>query len=252
MNWVERMNAVIDRIEEMLTDDVRMDELARMIGMSPYHFQTVFACMTDLSVSEYVRRRRMSRAAAELQSGEKVLDVALKYGYQSPTSFNRAFRQVHGIAPSEAQKPGALLKTYPPIRFQITIKGAEEMKYSIRSMEAFTVMVKKREFQLEDCFETVPAYWDEYCGTEMPPVCGCFGICCDPCDGSGAFTYMIGDRWTDMVAGGKMGTKLVLVMTGRGDEAVGKDREKWAEFEPVHIAQNLLEAVKWIIQQETK
>ena len=62
--------------------------------------------------------------------------------------------------------------------------------------------------------------------------------------------YMIGDRWTDMVAGGKMGLKLVLVMTGRGDEAMGKDRDKWAEFEVVRVAENLLEAVKWIIRQE--
>jgi len=195
MDWVERMNAVIGRIEETLTETVRMEELARMVCMSPYHFQTLFACMTDMSIGEYVRRRRMSRAAAELQNGEKVLDVALKYGYQSPTSFNRAFRQVHGIAPSEAQKPGALLKTYPPIRFQITIKGAEEMKYCIKPMDAFDVLVKKREFVYENCFEAVPRFWDEYCGGSVPPaVAGCYGICCDPCDGSGRFTYMIGDN----------------------------------------------------------
>ena len=196
MDWIARMNDALDRIEENLTDEVDTCALARLVCLSPYHFQTLFVCMTDMTLTEYVRRRRMSRAAAELQSGAKVLDVALKYGYQSPTAFNRAFRQVHGVAPSDAHKPGVRLKSYPPIRFQITIKGVEEMKYCIQPMEAFTVIVKKRMFKLEGCFQEVPKFWEEYSqsGRYQPPVMGCYGICYDPSDDSGAFTYMIGDR----------------------------------------------------------
>jgi len=193
MNWAERMNAVIGRIEEDLTGDVHIQELAEMVCMSPYHFQTLFACMTDMPLGEYVRRRRMSCAAAELQNGAKVLDTALRYGYQSPTAFNRAFRQVHGIAPSEAQKKGAKLKSYPPLHFQITVKGAEEMNYRIETKEAFTALVKKRLFSLEGCFDAVPKFWEEYCAAP-PAVTGCLGICEDPSDGSGAFAYMIGDK----------------------------------------------------------
>ena len=197
MDWIARMNEVLQRLEENLEDDVDMNALAKLAGVSPYHFQIVFTCMTDMTASEYVRRRRMSRAAAELQSGAKVLDVALKYGYQSPTAFNRAFHQVHGIAPSEARKPGAKLKSYPPIRFQITVKGVEEMKYCIQSMEAFTVAVQKRMFHLDNCFQEIPAFWEAYydSGRYTPPVQGCYGICHDPCDDSGEFTYMIGDLW---------------------------------------------------------
>ena len=165
-----------------------------MTGLSPYQFHSVFVCMTDMTVAEYARRRRMSRAAAELQNGARVLDVALKYGYQSPTAFNRAFRQVHGFAPSEAQRPGARLKSYPPIRFQITVKGVEEMKYHIKPMEAFTVIGKAREFDMENSFAEIPRFWDAYYAQNpCPPVRGCLGVCRESLDGSGRFTYIIAD-----------------------------------------------------------
>lgn len=195
MDWAERMNEALRFLEDHLEDEVDARALGRMVGLSPYYFHTVFACMTDMSMAEYVRRRRMSRAAAELQSGAKVLDVAIKYGYQSPTAFNRAFRQVHGMAPSDARKPGAYLKAFPPLRFQITIKGVEEMKYTIQPMEAFTVMVQKRRFQNDTCFAEIPKFWEEYHqnGKIQPPVIGCYGICHDVFDPDGNFDYMIGD-----------------------------------------------------------
>ena len=92
----------------------------------------MFAYIADVPLSEYVRRRRMSLAAVDLKDGsEKVIDVALKYGYDSPTAFTRAFKSVHGISPSQAKNEGSVLKAFPPISFKITIKGASEMNYRI-------------------------------------------------------------------------------------------------------------------------
>lgn len=193
MDWVACMNAAMERLEERLLEPLDVMELARMVGLGPFHFQTVFGCMTGVTLNEYVRRRKMSRAAADLQDGMRVIDAALKYGYQSPTAFNRAFRQVHGIAPSDARRAGAALKSYPPLRFQITIQGAEEMKYRIVPMEAFSMLVKSRVFDMGEGAEKAPAFWDEYCSGGEPAVRGLYGVCRDPLDGT-KFTYMIGDR----------------------------------------------------------
>ena len=108
MDWIERLNSVMDYIEGHLADTISTEEAARIACCSSYHFQRMFAYMADMPLSEYIRRRRMSLAAKDLLSGEKVLDVALKYGYASPTAFNRAFQSVHGIAPSLAGERGRI------------------------------------------------------------------------------------------------------------------------------------------------
>lgn len=95
MEWIERLNKAIDYIEEHMGEKIDYDQVAKVACCSTYHFQRMFAYMANVSLSEYIRRRRMSLAAVDLQSGdEKVVDVALKYGYTSPTSFNRAFQSV--------------------------------------------------------------------------------------------------------------------------------------------------------------
>jgi len=105
----------------------------------------------------------MTRAAVDLQSGDKVIDVALKYGYSSPTSFNRAFQSVHNVAPSMAKETGVTLKSFPPISFKITIKGAEEMDYRIEQKEAFRIVgiSKPLEKDIEKNFMEVPQMWGQ-------------------------------------------------------------------------------------------
>ena len=128
MDWIERLNRAMGYIEEHLCDKFEIEEAARIACCSTYHFQRMFAYMAGVPLSEYVRRRRMTLAAVDLQSGgEKVVDVALKYGYESPTAFTRAFKSVHGIVPSEAKESGARLKAFPPVSFRISIKGDSEM-----------------------------------------------------------------------------------------------------------------------------
>lgn len=140
MEWVDGLNAAIAYIEEHLEEELDYDALARIACCPAYHYQRMFAYMAGVPLSEYIRRRRMSRAAVDLQTGDKVVDVGLRYGYQSPTAFNRAFQAVHGIAPSVVREEGAVVKSFPPLRFTVTIKGAEEMEYRIEKRNAFRIV----------------------------------------------------------------------------------------------------------------
>lgn len=164
MEWIERLNSAINYIEENIGETIDLDEVAKIACCGTYHFQRMFAYMANIPLSEYIRRR-MSLAAIDLQNGDcKVIDISMKYGYDSPTAFNRAFKNVHGIAPSQAKgSSGVVLKTYLPISFKITIKGAVEMKYRIEKKEAFRVVgiSKPLEKEFEKNFEIVPCMWHE-------------------------------------------------------------------------------------------
>ena len=111
--------------------EISLEELGRLAGCSPYHFQRMFSYLAGVPLKEYIRRRRMTRAAADLRAGDKVLDVALRYGYDSPTAFNRAFQAVHGLAPSLAKQDGVKLKA-----FQVSasnLHSKETLKWNTRS-----------------------------------------------------------------------------------------------------------------------
>ena len=127
MEWIERLNNAVTYIEDNIKGNIDIDEASKIACCSTYHFQRMFAYIAEVPLSEYIRPRRMSLAAVDLKdSSEKVIDVALKYGYDSPTAFTRAFKSVHGISPSQAKNEGVILKAFPPISFKITIKGAIE------------------------------------------------------------------------------------------------------------------------------
>lgn len=160
MEWIDRLNRAMDYVESHL-EEPDWQEAAGIACCSLYHFQRMFALLAGVSLSEYVRRRRMSRAAADLQSGERILDVALKYGYSSPTAFNRAFQAVHGLPPSQAKKPGVGLKSYPPLRFAITVQGVEKMEYRIEKRDAFRIVGISAPLSqdMEENFRNVPQLW---------------------------------------------------------------------------------------------
>lgn len=160
MEWIDRLNRAMDYVESHL-EEPDWQEAAGIACCSPYHFQRMFALLAGVSLSEYVRRRRMSRAAADLQSGARILDVALNYGYSSPTAFNRAFQAVHGLPPSQAKKPGVRLKSYPPLRFAITVQGVEEMEYRIETRDAFRIVGVSAPLgpDMEENFRNVPQFW---------------------------------------------------------------------------------------------
>lgn len=140
MDWLDKMNAAIDYIEENLTETIDYETVARKAGCSSYNFQRMFSFITDIPLAEYIRRRRLTLAALELQNTNlRVIDVAVKYGYDSTTAFARAFKGLHGLTPKEATQQGVKLKAYPKISFQISIKGDYDMDYRIETKEAFDI-----------------------------------------------------------------------------------------------------------------
>ena len=163
MEWLDKLNKSIEYIEDNLDGEINYEEAAKLACCSCYHYQRMFSYIAGVTLSEYIRNRRMTKAAIDLQNGEKVMDVSLKYGYESPTSFNRAFKKVHEVSPSMAQKKGTFLKSYSPISFKLTIKGVEEMEYRIEKKEAFRVVGVQRELtnDFEENFIKVPQLWKE-------------------------------------------------------------------------------------------
>ncbi|KQL48537.1 AraC family transcriptional regulator [Brevibacillus choshinensis] len=146
MDLLEKLNDALDYIEEHLTEEIDFKEVARLALCSEYHFKRMFPFLTGVSLSEYIRRRRLTLAAFDLaNSQDRVLDIAVKYGYSSADSFTRAFLGLHGITPSEARHHGHSLKAYPRMTFYLSIQGGSEMNYRIVEKEAFTIVgIKKR------------------------------------------------------------------------------------------------------------
>lgn len=164
MEWVERLNQSMNYIEEHLTGEIDYGQLGKIACCSAYHFQRMFTYMAGVTLSEYIRRRKMSLAAVDLQDGnEKVIDVAEKYGYHSPTAFNRAFQSVHGVAPSSVRGEGISVKSFPPITFKIAVKGAEEMNYRIETKDAFRIIGVSAPLykEIENNFTIVPGMWQD-------------------------------------------------------------------------------------------
>lgn len=164
MEWIDRLNQAMDYIEGNLADRIDYEQLGKIACCSSYHFQRMFSYMAGMPLSEYVRKRRMSLAAVDLHwGGVKIIDVAEKYGYHSPTAFNRAFQSVHGVAPSAVKDEGVSVKSFPPITFRITVKGAEEMNYRIETKDAFRIVGVSvpLEKDIEKNFAVIPPKWQE-------------------------------------------------------------------------------------------
>lgn len=164
MEWIQGMNAAVNYIEEHILEEPDMNELGKLAGCSAHHFQRIFTYLGGITLTEYLRRRRMSLAAVDLNDEDaKVLDVALKYGYESPTAFNRAFQMVHGVSPSQAKKEKILLKAFPPLVFHMTVRGTQEMNYRIEKREEIRIIGKKIPLKstLEENFQITPMFWQK-------------------------------------------------------------------------------------------
>ncbi|PFU45059.1 AraC family transcriptional regulator [Bacillus cereus] len=146
MDSLKNMNAAMQYIEDNLTHEIDFKEVAKIAFCSEYHFKRMFSFLAGISLSEYIRCRRLTLAAFELKdSNAKVIDVAIKYGYNSPDSFTRAFQNMHGITPSEARSTIRSLKAYSPMTFQLSIQGGSEMNYRIEEKEPFQIIgIQKR------------------------------------------------------------------------------------------------------------
>lgn len=162
MEWLKNLSNAINYIEDNLAGEISYEEAAKIACCSTYYFQRMFSYVAGISLSEYIRRRRMTQAAFELQSTDiKVLDAALKYGYTSPTSFNRAFQSVHGISPASAKSQGSVLNAYPPIKFSVKVTGGNVMSYRVEKKDAMRIVGIRIPLTLdmEENKKLVPPFW---------------------------------------------------------------------------------------------
>lgn len=192
--WIEGIQNAIGFIEDNLTAELKIEDIAAKAYVSAFHFQRIFNVLCGYTVGEYIRNRRLSLAAEELSRSEaRVVDVAVKYGYDSPDSFARAFTKFHGVYPSAAKLKGANLKSFVPIRIKLKLEGGKMLEYRIVEKEQFTVMGKARKFNTETAYAEIPKFWDEHNMSGDKAVLGMYGICMDS-DGRD-FDYLIADNY---------------------------------------------------------
>ncbi|CDR02980.1 AraC family transcriptional regulator [Streptomyces iranensis] len=141
---LERLNEALDHIDSRLDQRIEVAELARIAMTSEYHFRRLFSALAGISLSEYIRRRRLTLAGAEVLAGERtLLEIAVRYGYGSGEAFARAFRAMHGVGPGEARRAGASLSSQPRMSFRLIVEGSSSMRYRVVEKERFQVVGKK-------------------------------------------------------------------------------------------------------------
>ena len=145
MDWISGIQRAIDYTEEHLTENIDMEEAAKAAASSLFHFQRIFSMLTGFTLGDYIRMRRLSLAAQELRkSNVRIIDAALKYGYDCPESFTRAFTRFHGITPSEAKK-GATAKSFSRLSVKLILSGGNLMDYRIEKKNAFKLICKRKQ-----------------------------------------------------------------------------------------------------------
>ncbi len=164
MNWTEGIQNALDYIENHITDKLDYEDIASQAFCSVFYFQRIFNALCGMTIGEYIRSRRLALAGSELSSEKsRIIDIALKYGYESPESFTRAFTKFHGITPSEARHCGSGLKSFSRLRVQIILKGGNTMDYRIVEKPAFRVLEKTETHSVDEAQNknTIPEFWDK-------------------------------------------------------------------------------------------
>ena len=163
MEWLTSIRTAIDYMEEHLTDNISAQDVADRVYLSPFFLQKGFSLMTGYGIGEYIRNRRLYRAALDLkETDDKVIDIALRYGYETPESFTKAFSRFHGATPSQV-RGGAAINTFLPLMIKLSIQGGNQMDYKITTMFPFKVIGFQREFDNETAYTEIPKFWDEIC-----------------------------------------------------------------------------------------
>lgn len=167
MNWITGIQRALDYVEAHLMESVDYEEAAKQAYSSSFHFQRVFSILCGFTLGDYIRMRRLTLAGSELASSDiRVIDAALKYGYDTPESFSRAFTRFHGVPPSQA-KHGAALKAFSPLSVKLTLDGGSTMDYRIETVEAFRLICRKKQIpsRAELTEAVISPFWRE-CTTD--------------------------------------------------------------------------------------
>ncbi len=206
MNWIQGIQNAIDYVESNITEEIDFEEVAKQAYSSSFHFQRAFGILCGFSLGDYIRMRRLSLAGEELSKGNtKIIDIAMKYGYDTPESFSRAFTRFHGIAPSEA-KHGGKVKIFTPLSVKLILTGGSKMDYRIEKRDEFKVVCKRKSVgkpQSANATTDITAMWQE-CGADgtlerliacipkNPVMRGLLGICFSSELNAKKFPYGIG------------------------------------------------------------
>ena len=162
MDWITGIQNAINYIEEHLIEEIDYEIVAKEAACSSFYFQRIFSILCGMTLGDYIRNRRLTLAGNELSAADdKVIDIALKYGYESPESFTRAFSRFHGVTPSEAKKDGSKLKSFSRLSVKITLSGGNIMDYKIIEKKAFDIIEKVETHSVEDSAnaKSIPEFW---------------------------------------------------------------------------------------------
>ena len=185
----------IGYIEDHITEELSCDSIAESVNVSPFYFQKGFAMLCGFTVAEYIRNRRLALAGNEIAtSDEKIIDIAMKYGYDSTDSFTKAFTRFHGVTPASVRRDSVMLKSFAPLKIKFSLEGGYLMDYKIENKEAFTVIGDRKKFAYDGAGEHVPAFWQEHFESgKGAVVMGMYGINIDEKMGNESFDYLIAD-----------------------------------------------------------
>lgn len=197
MEWMKLIGDAIQYMEDHITQDLTADDVAATFHILSLYFQKGFAMMCGFSVSEYLRNRRLALAGNEVAAtDEKIIDIALKYGYDSPDSFTKAFTRFHGATPTAVRRNGGTLKAFLPVKIKFTLEGGFMMDYRIEVKDSFQVIANAKTFSYEGAKQAIPAFWQEhYAAGKGKTICGTYGINIDESMGEDAFEYLIADPY---------------------------------------------------------
>ena len=229
MEWLTAVRKTIDYIEENLDDRISAQDAADQVYLSPYFLQKGFSLITGYGFSEYVRSRRLYQAALDLKNtDDRIIDIALRWGWETPESFTKAFTRFHGVSPRQVRS-GAAFRTFLPLTIHLAIQGGNQMEFTVKSMFGFRLIGFQRIFDSDTSYREIPKFWDEirekYGQPEEPadPYAkavadygiGEYGVCIDDI-GEGRFRYLIAGKYT----GGEVPDGMVVYEFPRGDWAV--------------------------------
>lgn len=210
MEWLTSLRQAIGYMESHLLDNISAEDIAEEVHISSYYLQKGFKIMTGYAIGEYIRCRRLYLAALDIVADrEKIIDLAFKYGYDTPESFTKAFRRFHGVTPSQVRRDTSRIQTFLPLNISVSIQGGNAMDYVVEKMTDFQVIGFEREFAFESSYQEIPKFWDEFCERYMALLSekhqpeneiqqtvltcqvGEFGVCIDDVGQEGKFRYLI-------------------------------------------------------------
>ena len=234
MEWLDCIRGAIDFMEKNLCRDISVQDVAGQVYVSPFFLQRGFSLMTGCGIGEYLRSRRLYEAALELRStDEKIIDISLKYCYDTPESFAKAFTRFHGASPSQVRAGMSPVRVFLPMKIRITVQGGNDMECKVIKKSPFKVIGFQREFTYEKAYAEIPRFWDEIFGKYFSGICagkapanelekaavenciGEYGVCIDDIPG-GRFRYLIAGRYT----GGNIPEGLTVYEFPEGEWAV--------------------------------